>query len=64
MKEGRGKGVLRGCLGRDKGSDFFCISPLFKGILQYSRGRMKKVAIISQQAPLNENSVTIKGSNC
>ena len=24
---------------------------------------MKKVAIISQQAPLNENSVTINGSN-
>jgi len=63
-KGGRGKGGLRESQVRGQGSDFFCIFPLFKGILQYSRERMKKVAIILQKQPLNENSATIKGSNC
>jgi len=64
MKGGRDKGVLRESRGRGQGSASCYISPLFKGILGYSRERMRKVAIIHQQQPLNENPATIKGSNC
>ena len=64
MKGGESQGGAKGEL-RERTRECFPLQFPFKqrhsGIF---KGEDEKVAFILQQAPLNENSATIKGRNC